>query len=459
MSTLRAREAEIGEILARAGVAVRPLEWKRAIEGTLSRAETIIDTYRVWTHYGADGRWFWCLNGVVSGEVKNEAEAKAAAQSDYEARILSAIATPAGGEVEPVAAEFAMQLRPMDSSPLGHEAMEPAAIEIHEGSWAVVVGTNGKPVGWFDAHATFAHRIYRNSLLTAPNPAPSGEAAGLTRYGLQKLVGGVTLLPVVRDDGEWVKFDDVQALVDSLCVPLSATVAWTDKNGLEFLARGYGIDVSAEKGTMGRTLPLYAAPPSPQVEITDAMVEAAWRVLDGLAVVTHDDVRAALTAALSPTGGTRDPAFLPGPSAVQRSRPSGNTPDLVARLRDGIVVQQAGPSALIGTPDFTATVALMREAADRLESLSTIERQRDEAAAAVDAFAEICDELGCERDNEAGLQAAHALKAEVARLTEALKQHERILLIAAVRRAAEIAAPLWLKAADNAIAALQGGRG
>lgn len=34
-------------------------------------------------------------------------------------------------------------------------------------------------------------------------------------------------------------------------------IAWTDKNGLEFLARGYGIDVSAEKhGT--RDIPLYA---------------------------------------------------------------------------------------------------------------------------------------------------------------------------------------------------------
>ena len=47
---------------------------------------------------------------------------------------------------------------------------------------------------------------------------------------------------------------------------------------------------------------------------------------------------------------------------------------------------------------------------------------------AVDAFADICDELGCERDNEAGLQAANSLRsaltaaeAKIARMGEALK--------------------------------------
>lgn len=117
--------------------------------------------------------------------------------------------------------------------------------------------------------------------------------------------------------------------------------------------------------------------------------------------------------------------------------------DLVARLRDGIVVQQAGPSALIGTPDFTATVALMREAADRLE------RESGDLAYAKHAL---------DRETARALRFGRELtasQAEVDRLTEALKQHERILLIAAVRRAAEIAAPLWLKAADDMSAALQ----
>lgn len=39
-------------------------------------------------------------------------------------------------------------------------------------------------------------------------------------------------------------------------------VAWTDKTGLDFLAKGCGIDVSAERGTMGRTTALYTAPPA-----------------------------------------------------------------------------------------------------------------------------------------------------------------------------------------------------
>jgi multidrug resistance efflux pump len=41
---------------------------------------------------------------------------------------------------------------------------------------------------------------------------------------------------------------------------------------------------------------------------------------------------------------------------------------------------------------------------------------------AVDAFADICDELGCERDNEAGLQAAADLKATVSTLTRQLEE-------------------------------------
>lgn len=83
------------------GVGVRPLQWTKSADGDLSRAETIIDTYRVWTHFEADGRWFWSLSGVTDGHAKDEAEAKAAAQADYEARIrsaLSAAPTQDGGK-------------------------------------------------------------------------------------------------------------------------------------------------------------------------------------------------------------------------------------------------------------------------------------------------------------------------------------------------------------------------
>jgi len=74
--------------------------------------------------------------------------------------------------------------------------------------------------------------------------------------------------------------------------------------------------------------------------------------------------------------------------------------ELVERLR-------AVEAAL---PDRPYAALTARKAADRIEALEQ----------AVDAFADICDELGCERDNEAGLQAAAALTAKVALLTEAL---------------------------------------
>ncbi|WEK05721.1 MAG: hypothetical protein P0Y65_05560 [Candidatus Devosia phytovorans] len=46
-------------------------------------------------------------------------------------------------------------------------------------------------------------------------------------------------------------------------------VAWTDKNGIEFLSRGYGIDVSAERGTMGRCVGLYLHPSNSGVAVPD----------------------------------------------------------------------------------------------------------------------------------------------------------------------------------------------
>ena len=74
---------------------VRPLDWKQAVLGSeLSRADTMLGPYRVWTHHEADGKWFWC--GV--GEhfvVATEAKGKAAAQADFDRRILSALDLPA----------------------------------------------------------------------------------------------------------------------------------------------------------------------------------------------------------------------------------------------------------------------------------------------------------------------------------------------------------------------------
>ncbi|MEN5278119.1 hypothetical protein ABE527_14350 [Brucella sp. TWI432] len=77
------------------GVKVKALEWvKPPLSETLSRCETEFGTYRTWTHDEANGKWFWSVEGgynEVGGSAKDEAAAKAAAQADYEARILSAI--------------------------------------------------------------------------------------------------------------------------------------------------------------------------------------------------------------------------------------------------------------------------------------------------------------------------------------------------------------------------------
>ncbi len=59
-----------------------------------------------------------------------------------------------------------IKVEPMDFAPSGPEAMEPAEIETHEGSWAVILDTSHKPVGWFDTHAAFSAPRYRR--------APSG---------------------------------------------------------------------------------------------------------------------------------------------------------------------------------------------------------------------------------------------------------------------------------------------
>jgi hypothetical protein len=93
--------------------------------------------------------------------------------------------------------------------------------------------------------------------------------------------------------------------------------------------------------------------------------------------------------------------------------------ELVERLR-------AVEAAL---PDRPYAALTARKAADRIEALEQ----------AVDAFADICDELGCERDNEAGLQAAAALKAKVALLTEALAT-DRLAVIEECARAADAVA-------------------
>ncbi len=77
------------------GVGVKKLAWIRPpLSDTLSRCDTDFGTYRTWTHDEANGKWFWSVEGggdEANGEALNEEAAKAAAQADYDARILSAL--------------------------------------------------------------------------------------------------------------------------------------------------------------------------------------------------------------------------------------------------------------------------------------------------------------------------------------------------------------------------------
>ncbi|ASY62468.1 hypothetical protein SJ05684_c10100 [Sinorhizobium sojae CCBAU 05684] len=85
-------------------IEIKPLEWHTPPWSiNLSRAVTIIGAYAVWTHHEANGRWFWRLENSIAteGECGSEVEARSAAQSDFDARIRSAIERKA----EPVAWE------------------------------------------------------------------------------------------------------------------------------------------------------------------------------------------------------------------------------------------------------------------------------------------------------------------------------------------------------------------
>ncbi|SFV31422.1 hypothetical protein SAMN05216456_1336 [Devosia crocina] len=62
--------------------------------------------------------------------------------------------------------QFTFELHPMDTAPSGVEDMEPAELETHEGSWAIVLGTNAKPLGWIDTHEPFKNRVYLDRVLT-----------------------------------------------------------------------------------------------------------------------------------------------------------------------------------------------------------------------------------------------------------------------------------------------------
>lgn len=105
IETLRARLSQAG---AGGGVVVKPLEWEHST-GHLPHQEVWSsgDPWMFWIVKNGDEPYVWCENlgfadmvpaSPVRGSYATLDEAKAAAQADYEARVLAALApSPSAG--------------------------------------------------------------------------------------------------------------------------------------------------------------------------------------------------------------------------------------------------------------------------------------------------------------------------------------------------------------------------
>ena len=147
-----------GNALSQGAVRVRPLEWEhhrwRHETNTPFGSETIYEI----RFEGNSGKVAYAIWGEV--EYQSVDAAKAAAQADYERRILSALC--------PAPVGVRAKMNPMETAPFEHEDYDEASqnIFVHKGSWAIVHGTNGKAAGWVDTHGLFAHFLYRDQIIT-----------------------------------------------------------------------------------------------------------------------------------------------------------------------------------------------------------------------------------------------------------------------------------------------------
>lgn len=72
---------------------------------------------------------------------------------------------------------FRFTLEPMGTVPAS--ITQARDLYVHEGSFAVVYGTNAKAIGWIDMHALFKDRVYRHHLLpVAPMVAEDAISEG-----------------------------------------------------------------------------------------------------------------------------------------------------------------------------------------------------------------------------------------------------------------------------------------
>lgn len=108
-------------------------------------------------------------------------------------------------ELQSLRAQGGVKVQAWETRPQGDEAMEPYEVDVHEGAWAAVMGTNGKPAGWIDTHALFAHQIYRDQVLPLEaSPAPvSEEIEAAYRAGH---ADGRTGGSCVTVDDEWAEY-------------------------------------------------------------------------------------------------------------------------------------------------------------------------------------------------------------------------------------------------------------
>lgn len=103
-----------------------------------------------------------------------------------------------------------VRVKPLDTSPTGEDALEPDEVNVQEGAWAIVIGTNGKPAGWIDTHALFAHQIYRDQILPLPKSPEPGQVGGLRMTPFSEaapvrdeLNGEQTILTYCEPVGTW----------------------------------------------------------------------------------------------------------------------------------------------------------------------------------------------------------------------------------------------------------------
>ncbi|GLQ09274.1 hypothetical protein GCM10007913_12060 [Devosia yakushimensis] len=244
-------------------------------------------------------------------------------------------------------------VQPWDTRPAGEEAMEPDELNVFEGSWAVVMGTNAKPAGWVDTYSLFAGQTYRDNLshtdaasLPARPDIPDvlpiedgpmrffsgtvdnwsaaewfGRLAGAVRaqdaavvsgddgsFETYRMIAASSAMRLVRDFEQQVRLAlDTGAGGQE---PVAYMWRWLYAEGRTgpwntCLAAREARPLTDEHAGM-QVIPLYASPePKAGVVVTDEMVAdiatALWRpdIPAEVRVVAHAALRKALTAALN----------------------------------------------------------------------------------------------------------------------------------------------------------------